>query len=219
MTHDGRRHEPPFFTPDDEPYRELKGVVAFDAMIIEAFRLAHAIAGFSSSHSLSRLQRAAAQIVPQGLNLALGMRELIRQGHLFSSAVLVRSLVERAAVINYLLRYPDAIAAWESGWQYRERPSLGHMLEEFSPSSKPQQAREVCDMLNHLVHGDPIGAELNAIHLSDGVVGYVVGRQIDAASFCDFLCSQAVSWLVVLRAAMHDCFPGLTEVWSEVGGD
>jgi hypothetical protein len=34
---------------------------------------------------LSDLQKAACQIVPQGINLALTIRELIRQGYLFSS--------------------------------------------------------------------------------------------------------------------------------------
>jgi hypothetical protein len=62
------------------------------------------IAAYTRLHrdELTDLQRAACQIVPQGINLALSIRELIRQGYLFAALVLVRPLIERAAIISYM---------------------------------------------------------------------------------------------------------------------
>jgi hypothetical protein len=37
---------------------------------------------------------------PQGISLALSIRELIRQGYLFAALVLVRPLIERAVRIS-----------------------------------------------------------------------------------------------------------------------
>lgn len=68
-------------------------------------------------------------------------------------------------------------------------------------------ARQVCDLLNHLTHGDPVGAEFNAVHFTDRSIGYSVGRITTDPDFWGFICSQTVSWLVVLRADMEECFP------------
>lgn len=116
--------EPAFFTPDDEPYRHLDGVIAFDAMIVELMKKSRVIAALTGRQDLSSLQRSAAKVVPQGISLGLGIRELIRQAHLFSAAVLLRSVLERAAIVHYLIRHPDAILVWEAGWSYSERPSV-----------------------------------------------------------------------------------------------
>ena len=65
---------------------------------------------------LTDLQHAACQIVPQGINLALSIRELIRQGYLFAALVLIRPLIERAAIISYIHDHPEAIEVWKGGW-------------------------------------------------------------------------------------------------------
>jgi len=207
MTFRRTHPEPSFFTPDDEPYRDLDGVIAFDAMIVELMKKSRVIAALTEAQDLSGLQRAVAQIVPQGINLGLGIRELIRQAHLFSAAVLLRSLVEQAAIVHYLLAHPDAIPVWEAGWNHSERPSLKTMLGSFKADADQDVLRQVCELLNHLTHGDPVGAEFNAVYLSNRARGYVVGRITTDPEFCDFVCSQAVSWLVVLRAVMEECFP------------
>jgi hypothetical protein len=117
-----------------------------------------AVAQHTRQQKLTRLQRAAIQIIPQGINIELGIRGLIRQGYIFAAAVLLQSPVERAAVISHLWRVSDAIELWEDGWRHKTRPTLVEMLKLGDPGKDLEAARKVCETLNHLVHGDPMGA-------------------------------------------------------------
>lgn len=83
--------------------------------------------------------------------------------------VLVRPLIERAAIISYLDIHPEAIGFWHNGWKHGERPSLARMLRAMAGSQvDPQAAQKICDAHNHLVHGDPIASYYNLINLRDG---------------------------------------------------
>lgn len=199
--------EPPVhFSPGDEPYIGRKPLYVFDVLISSAMDLSSKLAAKTRTEPLSDLQRAAAQIVPQGLNIALSIRELVRQAHLFSALVLVRSLVERAAIISYLRQRPDALPLWERGWQHRDRPSLAKMLSESHPTKDTDGARKVCETLNHLVHGDPYAAEFNLVPLGEDAWGYGVGRVLNDPALCDFVCDQSISWLTVLCGNANACF-------------
>ena len=74
--------------------------------------------------SLSPLQAAAAEIIPQGVSIVLSMRELIRQAYLYSAAVLMRPLVERTGMIQYLVMQPVAVTAWHAGWPRKSQPDF-----------------------------------------------------------------------------------------------
>ena len=168
--------------------------------------LSGSLASESRKFPQTELQRAAAQIVPQGLNIALSIRELIRQAHLFSALVLLRSLVERAAIISYLRQRPEALPLWERGRKHGERPSLAKMLAEAHPAKDLEAARKVCSTLNHLVHGDPHAAEYNLVHLGEDAWGYGVGRVLNDPELCDFVCDQSISWLATLCGNAKACF-------------
>ena len=64
------------------------------------------------THDITRtdLQQAACQLIPQAINIALSIRELVRQGYLFGVLVLVRPLQERAVILLYLYQNPAEIA-------------------------------------------------------------------------------------------------------------
>jgi hypothetical protein len=203
--------EPMIFTPDNEPYLGRHPLYVFDTLIVSALELNGRVAGYTHAHNLTPLQRAAAQIVPQGLNLALSIREMIRQGYLFSAAVLLRSLIERAAIISYLWRKPEAVQTWEDGWRHKERPSLAKMLEAMHPTGDAEGSKKVCETFNHLVHGDPMGADFNLVQLSEDAFGYSVGRVTNNPWLCDFVCDQSISWLSVLCSMMAACFPEANE--------
>jgi hypothetical protein len=201
--------EPLVFTPDNEPYLGLEALVVFDHLIVSALELNAKVATYTHEHELSGLQQSAAQIIPQGLNLSLSIRELVRQGHLFAAAVLLRSLIERAAIMSYLYRKPEFVQVWETGWRYKERPSLASMLEVMHPGGDTKGARKVCETFNHLVHGDPMGAEFNLVHLSEDALGYGVGKTTNNGELASFICGQSVSWLSVLCGMMAGCFPSV----------
>ncbi|MFC1977674.1 hypothetical protein ACFLWS_05370 [Chloroflexota bacterium] len=204
----------PVYLPHNEPYLGRASVYNFDQVIMSCLEQNAEVAAHTHHTQLSDLQKAACQIIPQGINLALTIRELIRQGYLFSALVLMRPLIERTATISYLHSYPDEVEAWNSGWEYRDRPSLAKMLETMSDKHDISEAKQICEVFNHIVHGDPVGANWNLVHLSDDSLGYSVGKVINDPELCDFICFQSYCYLIVLMGMMAECFPGLHDLGS-----
>jgi len=201
----------PVFTPDGEPYLGRQSVFHFDQVIVSCLEANAEVAAYTREHAhgLSNLQKAACQIIPQGINLALSIRELVRQGYLFAAVVLMRPLIERAAIISYLYERPDEVRVWQDGWRYRERPSLVTMLATMHGETDISQAKQICDMFNHVVHGDPIGSSFNLVDLGSAGMGYAVGKALTEPELCDFICFQAYCYLIVLMGRMAGCFPGV----------
>ena len=145
---------PVVFTPDNEPYLGRQALLAFDLEIPFSLWVSSHIATYTRDHHdrLTDLQRAACQIVPQGINLALSIRELIRQGYLFAALVLVRPLIERAAIISYICDHPDDIETWKSGWRFRERPPLTVMLDSMAGGlSERAVAKDIFESYFHIL--------------------------------------------------------------------
>lgn len=197
----------PVYLPSNEPYLGRASVFHFDQVIISCLKVNTDIAAYTRHNEISDLQEAACQIIPQGINLALTIRELIRQGYLFGALVLMRPLIERAAIMSYLHTHPDEVEVWQNGWQFGERPSLAKMLETMSGSTDITIARQICETFGHIVHGDPIGSKWNLVHLGNGALGYSVGKVINDPELCDFICFQSYCYLIVLMGMMAACFP------------
>ncbi|BBN81338.1 hypothetical protein PA25_13230 [Pseudoalteromonas sp. A25] len=199
--------EPVIFTPDNEPYLGLRSLMILDTTIVASLKLNSDVATYTHRNNLTRLQKAATQIIPQGFNLVLSIRELIRQGHLFSAAVLVRPLIERTGIISYLVENPSALNEWEDGWRHGKRPSLKKMLKNMHGEGEDEGLQDTIDTFNHLVHGDPMSAEFNLVNLDNDALGYGVGRVTNNNNLCDLLCTLTLSWLVVLSAMASKAFP------------
>jgi hypothetical protein len=203
---------PAVFTPDNEPYLGLPSVLWFDRIIVWAMSANQRVAVYTHIHrdSLTDLQHAACQIIPQGINIALSIRELLRQAYLFPAQVLIRPLIERAAVISYLHLHPEAVSLWQSGWKHRERPSLATMMHAMAGArADPEEAKEIGEAHNHIVHGDPIGAYYSLINLPDGRVGYASGKILDNPEMCDAIAMEAQCYLIVVAGRMSAVFPGV----------
>ena len=207
----------PVYLPHNEPYLGRASVYNFDQVIMSCLQQNAEVAAYTHQTQLSDLQKAACQIIPQGINLALTIRELIRQGYLFGALVLMRPLIERTAIISYLHAYPDEVEAWKAGWEYRDRPSLAKMLETLSGEHNISEAKQICDVFNHVVHGDPVGANWNLVRLSDYGLGYSVGKVINDPELCDFISFQSYCYLIVLMGMTGACFPELHDAGSRQG--
>ena len=202
----------PVYLPSNEPYLGREAVSWFDRIIISCMEVNARVAAYTHRGNLSDLQRAACQLIPQGVNLALTIRELVRQGYLFGALVLIRPLIERAAIVSYLHANPSEISIWESGWKKKERPHLIKMLETMSGGKADvEMAKDVYDYTSHLVHGDPMSTEWNLVRLGNGGLGYSVGKVISAPELCDFICMQAQCYLIVLMGMMTAYFPEAME--------
>jgi hypothetical protein len=120
---------PVIFTPDNEPYLGRKLLHHFDQIICSAMKENAATAPKSHGRILNDHQRMANQVIAQSLSITLSIRELIRQGFLFGGHLLVRTLMERAAILLYLHFYPVEIKKWNRGWHLQDKaPSLAKML-------------------------------------------------------------------------------------------
>jgi len=200
---------PAVFTPDNEPYLGREPLLMFERQIPFSLWVSAHIAAYTRENrkNLSDLQVAACQIVPQGINLALAIRELLRQGYLFAALVLMRPLVERAAIVAYLLDHSEAIEEWKGGWRFRNRPPLATMLHSMGIGEAYEEAKEICEYYNHITHGDPISADSNAVPLGDGSLGYSVDKVLGDPLLCDALATQGRSYLGILVAGAIRCFP------------
>lgn len=78
---------PPIYLPHNEPYLGNKWLLAFDQAIPPALEIHAKIGKRTFANSLTPLQVAATEIIPQGVSIALSIRELVRQGYLYSAAI------------------------------------------------------------------------------------------------------------------------------------
>ena len=81
------------------------------------------------------------------------------------------------------------------------------MLESKSDKHDTSETKQICDIFNHIVHGDPIGSAWNLVKLNDNSLGYSVGKVVDDPELCDFICFQSYCYLIVLMGVMAACFP------------
>lgn len=109
-------------------YLGRESVFQFDQMIKAAMEKNAKIGPWTHGRNLTPLQSAATELLPHGFSIALSIRELVRQGYLISAEILLRPLIERAAVISYLCETPSALPLWEAGWPHKSRPPLYKML-------------------------------------------------------------------------------------------
>jgi hypothetical protein len=210
---------PAVFTPGNEPYLGSQALMRFDLTIVEAMKVNQAVARASHERQLTPLQLAACEIIPQAISISLSIRELIRQGYLLSGMILIRPLIERTAIISYLVQNPAAVDLWKRGWPHGKRPSLAKMLDSMGwDRVGDSMGRKICDTFNHLVHGDPLASEWNEISLDTGKTGYASGRITDRPDLCDTLAGLAYSHMLVLMAMMVATFPDVDETVSAVSG-
>lgn len=177
------------------------------------------VAAWTHGKLLTRLQRSACQILPNGFSIALSIRELLRAGYLFSADILLRPLIERVAVISYLVDAGDqALDLWEQGWPHKSRPHLATLLKsikEYDAFPDGQDLHFATQaMINHfnsIVHADPLGLDTNIGVTPTGTVGYLGGANLNDPERCDHICLQASIYTSLLMKRAAEIFPRVNE--------
>ena len=149
-------------------------------------------------------------VVPQALNISLSMRELVRQGYLFGAHVLLRSLVERAAILLYLQMYPEHIDRWNRGWNSPDAPGLAKMFEAIQKKSENSPGiagRNLTAAMNSLLLSKPSSAPWSLVSLDGEKFGHASSKMLDRPDLCDDLCANTIPWLLVVQAMMAGYFP------------
>ena len=144
---------------------------------------------------LTPLQIAATEIIPQGVSIALSMRELIRQAYLFSAGILMRPLVERTGMIYYLQKNPEAVTTWHNGWPRKSQPSFDELLDLVMPSTSDDERKATRELLHKLVHSDPISANYNSTIRSDGLRASAAGKELNEPIKADAISAFATRCL------------------------
>jgi hypothetical protein len=195
------------YLPHNEPYLGQPHLLAFDKAIPPAMRANLEVARRTFIKPLSPLQIAATEIIPQGISIALSIRELIRQAYLYSAAILIRPLIERAGTIHYLRAHPEAVEAWRSGWRRRSQPSFDQLLATMHPSAPTDIQEALRTMLHKLVHSDPAGSVYNMFERHDGVPVFSCGKMLDQPWVCNLVSIAGRHYLERLVAIAAAIFP------------
>jgi len=194
------RQPPAVYTPDNEPYLGCELVHLLDLTIPRAMKVHAEIGPKTFESSLTPIQRAAAEIIPQGVGIALSIRELIRQAYLYSAAILLRPLVERTGMIQYLTMHPEAVTAWHAGWPRKSQPEFKDLLALVMPDASAQEHELTKDILHKLVHSDPQSALFNMFARPDGSLAFASGKLLGQPKQADAICVLACVCLRRLTA-------------------
>jgi hypothetical protein len=205
-------------SPIQDPYLGRDSLFHFDNIIISAMETNTNIAKWTidNKQTLTPIQLAGCEIIPHGISIALSIRELIRSAYLYSGEILIRPLLERAAVISYLIDHPEKIELWEKGWPFKSRPTLKEMLVSMSSENESKDSFETAKFIvnhfNTIVHADPDGALRNHGVSSSGTIGYLSGPNINDPEKCDNLAFNAQCYLIVLISRAVQIFPKNNQV-------
>ncbi len=144
---------------------------------------------------LTAIQIAAVEIVPQGISIALSMRELIRQAYLFSAGILLRPLIERTGMVYHLHGNPAAIEAWNNGWPRKSQPTFDNLLDLVMEQGSDEEREATRTVLHKLVHSNPLSASFNATVRSDGLRASASGKELNEPMKADTISALATNCL------------------------
>lgn len=201
---------PVVFTPDNEPYLGRNLLFHFDQIISSVMEQNAATAPRSHGQVLTDHQGMASQVIPQAISIMLSIRELIRQGYLFGAHVLVRALVERAAILLYLHLYPENIESWNRGWHQGDAPGLAKMFDAIQKKQQRDPAvrgRDLTASMNSLLHAKPDSAHWNLVPMGEDKSGHAVSKILNRPGLCDDLCANVIPWVAVVQGMMVAYFP------------
>ena len=191
---------PAVFTPDNEPYLGNYRLHAFDLTISRAMQIHTEVGARTFATSLTPLQAAATEIIPQGVSIALSIRELIRQAYLYSAAVLVRPLVERTGMIQFLAMHPEAVSAWHAGWPRKSQPEFKELVALVMPRSSTEENEITRQVLHKLIHSDPEGSRLNMFSRPDGSPAFASGKELTQWKKAETISAMSCQCLRLLTA-------------------
>jgi hypothetical protein len=197
----------PVYLPHNEPYLGNEYLLAFDKFIPLAMSVNSVIASRTFQGNLSPLQSAAREIVPQGISIALSIRELTRQAYLYPASILVRPLIDRAGTICWLRDNPTSLTAWHSGWPRKSQPSIEQLLTHMHPENEGDFHQRFSTMLHKHIHTDPEGAAYNMSSREDGAPTFPSGKILNEPELAGYLSCMGRTYLNKLISAACDIFP------------
>ena len=193
----------------EDTYGTLDAVVDLDRLLANAQdRLYEGIEPVGTRPA-TPIQKATLELAIPTISIAAGVRELIREGCLVPALVLLRSLIERTATLNYVIHVPGALEMWESGWPHQSRPSLRLRLSSMLRLSgdAADQLMEAMSAYNGMVHGDPKAAGQNRIQLPGDDMPVAITHDYGSPQRASAIALEAGVMLAYLSALIEVAYP------------
>jgi len=165
-----------------------------------------------------RLENAAVQLLAPSYSIAFAIETLLQERHLFGAELLLRPLIERVAVLNYLAAEGEpALDLWERGWD-KNSPSLSKLVEYVpnlqDSTSEPESQismgefrRKTLKRLHKIVHADPFGS-LRCLAPTDDGYRMVSGPMMNNPVRYDEVATDTIIFISALLKVTERVFPG-----------
>ena len=150
------------------------------------------------------IQRAVVGLTSIGISMASSIRELVRMGYIPSARILIRPLIERVALTEYISNNEAAAVDWNAGWpKGKNRPTLAQLLSLLEKGHKKDwlvYQRFMVDGFNAVIHPDPAGDKSFMAENEHGQSVYWFDTVPSAFELADNVCA-ATSMAAVFLAS------------------
>lgn len=121
---------------------------------------------------------------------------------------MLRPLIERVGLVEYLRVHPEAVQSWHSGWPRCDQPPFKTLLEIIGQNEarSADDLRFFSNVLHKLIHPDPAGALWNMITREDGKPAFSSGKILNDPELCDFVSVTGSRFLLLVTRIAEDIF-------------
>lgn len=196
--------ETTFFTPENEPYLGRYSVRLYDEALASAYATCRTIAPLTQQGDLTPLEKAVIELVPTSISIAASIRELIRQSFIPAAKILLRPLLERTAVVDFIVNQPDGLGSWLAG----KRPGLVQLMAGMRgvPPGDYEIVKGLVDDFNSVVHADPTASRKFLSSDPSGNQTYSPGRTMGLEGLVDEISLAGLMALTFLESNAKRAF-------------
>lgn len=159
------------------------------------------------------LQRAIVGIVPIGMSVACSIRELVAKGYIPSAKMLVRPMIERVVISEFLFTGAEAVSLWTKGWPSKGRPKLAALLSNFEKGHQDDwkmYQEFMVDDFNSAIHPNPSGDDAFKSSNENGQSVFWIDNVPNAFELADNVCAATMMGAVFFASQAKRAF-----VWKD----
>ena len=191
-------------------YRERACFQLFEDSLENALQTAKTLSVVINAPSeLSVVERAAVALAPSSLSIASSIKSLVEDGYTPSGRILVRSLLERVATLDFVVNNIEGAALWSDGWKRKDRPSLSTLLSRLDSQSDttPEILQYwIVNDLNSVVHPEPDGLNSLRSPTFNGIEAHWFGKHPEDYETADSICSAAAMCSIFIESNLKRAF-------------
>jgi hypothetical protein len=156
-------------------------------------------AAYQKGHPPAPTEAASLLFLHSGLSLTFAIRALCATGYLFPAEVLLRPVIERIAVQNFLSEGGQAaLQRWAAGEQCNTNELLRKVLRNSNHRGVKEAVSVGLAWYHKHVHPDPLGATWHAERDEELGLTFSSAVNADSGARCDLICDHARTLLEIL---------------------